>query len=511
MIGWGIGVGALVGSVVAAWRLGRIGSAAERRARDEVARARTAAEATRAQGRESARRALAERRQAVGREFAQMRARLADEERRLAAREVEASSWSDFLAAREKAGGEEQSEVNRLRGALDRHRAEARDLRRQVREGLLAKAGWTLEEATAAYQERLAQEVRLEADRRIQRRLALLEEQAEDEAKRVVEIVIQRVRPDYTEDHPQSAYTAEDMGKAAAFLKPDSPLFSAFEEATGVRLDWREGEGVVILSCPNGVRREIARRTLRKFAGMKEPRVEALPRLAAEATRDAEAEMRRTINWVLGRLRIGGVHPEIVKTLGRLKYRTSHAQNVLSHSYEVGFIGSMLSSELGLNPKTGKRGAFMHDLGKALDAEKDAGHAVIGGDFAAQHGEDETIVNAIAAHHEDVERKSLYPIVAQVADAISGGRPGARRETTERFLERVDQLMAIGASLPGVSGYYAVHAGREFRVVVNPHQVKDEQLPEICKTIASRIEQSVGGPGVEIIVSRETRVVDYAR
>ena len=250
---------------------------------------------------------------------------------------------------------------------------------------------------------------------------------------------------------------------------------------------------MVILSCPNGLKREIARRVFKKFDQNRGARLETLARYRQEAERETDGEMKKTLQWVLRRLRIGNLHPEMAKAMGRLKYRTSHAQNVLTHSYEVGFLASMLASELGLDVKTGKRGGFLHDVGKALDAEQDAGHAVIGGDFAAKWGENETVVNSIAGHHEDVERKSLFPVLAQVADAMSGGRPGARRENTERFLERVDQLMTIGASLEGVNNFYAIHAGREFRVIVDPGRIKEHQLEEMKNRIAAEIEQNVPG------------------
>ncbi len=507
----GIVVGVMAGIALAFWRAWAQGNEAGARLQGELAGQHERLKQALASEKIKAEAILAERRRAQEQEWRLWRERLAEEEGRLGRREEEIAATEEFLAGRERAQGEAQAEVHRFQRDLSALKALCSDVRAQTQKALLAKSGWTYSEAVGQYKERLASEVHLETERRWQKRLAELSERAEEEAQRLVEIVIQRIRPDYTEDHPHSNFTVDELGAAAKFLVAGSPFFDAFEQATGVHLEWREAEGVVVLSCPNGVKRELARRTLRKFAADRNPQVERLPALKVQAEQEADAEMRKTINWVLGRLRIGGVHPEIVKTLGRLKYRTSHAQNVLSHSYEVGFIGSMLSSEMGLNPKIGKRGSFMHDLGKALDAEKDAGHAVIGGDFAAQYGEDEIVVNAIAGHHEDVERKSLYPIVAQVADAISGGRPGARRETTERFLERVDQLMAIGAAIPGLSGYYAVHAGREFRVVVNPSQIKDDQMQSVCQQIAGEIEKNVAGPGVEIVVIRETKAVDYAR
>lgn len=507
---WVLGGGA-VGAALAFWRVWVRGRSAHARLREELTLAQRTFEERLAREKAADEEAFKARRQAQGREWRVWHSHLAEDEGHIAKREEEGAASERFLAGREKASQEARSEADRLRRDVENAKRALTEARGAVGRSLLASAGWSHAEAVQQYRERLASEVKLEAEKRWQKRLEYLTEHADEEAQRLVEIVIQRIRPDYNEEHPHSVFSMEDLGAAAKFLVAGSPFFDAFEQATGVKLEWREGEGVVVLQCPNGLKRELARRTMRKFAGARDPQIERLPQMKADAEREAEAEMRKTINWVLGRLRIGNVHPEVAKTLGRLKYRTSHAQNVLSHSYEVGFIGSMLSSEMGLNHKIGKRGAFMHDLGKAMDAEKDAGHAVIGGDFAAAHGEDEIVVNAIAGHHEDVERKSLYPIIAQVADAISGGRPGARRETTERFLERVDQLMAIGAAVPGLSSYYAVHAGREFRVNVNASQVKDDQLAAICQQIAAEIEKGVAGPGVEIVVCRETKAVDYAR
>lgn len=512
MLIWiGIGLGLAAGAGIAFWRAWGGIRAAERRLKEEFDRSQRSLEEGLIREKARDEQAFKERRIQQGREWRAWHGRLAEDEQHLVRREEEGDASGTFLAGREKAVNEIRSDCDRLRREIDQMRRAFADACAASGASLLDKAGWTHTEAARQYKDLIASEVKLEAEKRWQKRLERLTEHADEEAQRLVEIVIQRIRPDYTEEHPHSVFTTEDMGTAVKFLVSGSPFFDAFEQATGVKLEWREGEGVVILQCPNGLKRELARRTMRKFVGARDPQIERLGQMKADAEREADSEMRKTINWVLGRLRIGNVHPEVAKTLGKLKYRTSHAQNVLSHSYEVGFLGSMLSSEMGLNPKIGKRGSFMHDLGKAMDAEKDAGHAVIGGDFAAAHGEDEIVVNAIAGHHEDIERKSLYPIIAQVADAISGGRPGARRETTERFLERVDQLMAIGAAVPGLASYYAVHAGREFRVNVNASQVKDDQLQGICQQIAAEIEKGVPGPGVEIVVCRETKAVDYAR
>jgi ribonuclease Y len=286
----------------------------------------------------------------------------------------------------------------------------------------------------------------------------------------------------------------------------------AIEAATGVDLIVDDTPEAVILSCHNPIRREIARIALERLIsdGRIHPgRVEEVVRKAEQEIEDSIREAGQKAIFEVG---IHGVHPEIVKLLGMLKYRYSYAQNVLAHSIEAAFLCGAMAAELGLNEKQARRAALLHDIGKALTHEVEGSHAIIGADIARKYGESAKIVNAIAAHHEEVKAETVLAPLVDAADALSGARPGARREMLESYVRRLEDLERISNSFKGVEKSFAVQAGREIRIIVEPRTINDDQASTLAHEVARKIESEMTYPGqIKVTVIRETRANEYAR
>jgi ribonuclease Y len=285
----------------------------------------------------------------------------------------------------------------------------------------------------------------------------------------------------------------------------------AFEKVTGIQLLLDEESETVTLSGFNPVRREIARRmleTLVKDGNIHPRRIEELYR---RNRRRLEEEMRREGEATLKELGIEGVHGELVKLLGRLKYRTSYGQNVLLHSKEVAYLTGMMAAELGLDEKVARRSGLFHDIGKAIDYEREGTHPEIGADFARRFGENEVVINAIAAHHEDCEITTPVTVLVAAADALSGARPGARRKSVAEYVKRIERLEGLANSMEGVEQSYALQAGREIRVIARSELVDDARAELLASDLAARIQTEMDYPGkIKVTVIREVRAVDYA-
>jgi len=286
----------------------------------------------------------------------------------------------------------------------------------------------------------------------------------------------------------------------------------AFEKATGVDVIVDDTPGVVVVSGFDGVRREIARRTMEKL--IKDGRIHParIEEVAAKCAKEIDEIIKQTGREVSDELDVQGLKPRAIECLGRLKYRTSYGQNVLQHSIESAKLCAAMAEELGLDARLARRIGLLHDIGKAIDHEVEGGHPEIGADLARRFDEDPVVINAIAAHHGGVEAESVYAVLAQAADAISASRPGARRESLERYIKRLQKLEEISGSFDGVENAYAIQAGREVRVVVQAERVADTQLAVLARNIANEIEKELAYPGeIRVTVIRETRSVEYAK
>jgi len=373
-------------------------------------------------------------------------------------------------------------------------------------------SGMTASEAKAVLMESMENEAKQDAAKKIKVIEEEARETADKKSKEIISLAIQRYAGEYVAERTVSVVPLPSDEMKGRIIGREGRNIRALEAATGIDLIIDDTPEAVILSGFNPVRREVARIALEKLIsdGRIHPgRIEDVVHKAEEEVELAIKEAGEQAAFDLG---VHGIHPEILKLIGRLKYRTSYSQNVYLHSLEVAFLCGIMAAELGINVKQAKRAGLLHDLGKAVDHEVEGSHAVIGAELARKYGESPKIVHAIMAHHEDEKPNSVLAVLVQAADALSGARPGARREMMETYVKRLDDLEKISTSFAGVTNAFAIQAGREIRVMVSSEEVSDERAIVLAKDIAKKIEADMTYPGqIKVNVIRETRAIEYAR
>lgn len=445
-------------------------------------------------------------------EVRETRRELQNQERRLIGKEEGLEKRIESLDKQQgELGKREQSLKSRERNVeekfaeCDRHVDEARKQLEQV-------AGLTREEAKRSLIDQMLEEAKLESAKRIR----VIEEEAKEEAVRrsqkIVALAIERLAGDFVAERSVTVFPLPNDELKGKIIGREGRNIRALEAATGIDLIVDDTPETVVISGHNPIRREIARLSLEKLVsdGRIHPgRIEDVVRKSEQEIEEAIREAGQKAIFDVG---VAGVHPEIIKLLGRLKYRYSYAQNVLLHSIEAAFICGAMAAELGLNEKQARRAALLHDIGKAVDHEVEGSHAIIGAELARKYGESPKIVNAIAAHHEDVKAETILAPLVDAADALSGARPGARREMMESYTRRLEDLERIVNEFKGVEKSYAVQAGREIRIMVQHEMVSDDEAARMARDVARKIENEMTYPGqVKVTVIREMRAVDYAK
>jgi len=355
-----------------------------------------------------------------------------------------------------------------------------------------------------------------EAKHDVAKRIKVIEEEAREtadkKAKEIMALAIQRYAGEYVAERTVSVVPLPSDEMKGRIIGREGRNIRALEAATGIDLIIDDTPEAVILSGFNPVRREVARLSLEKLIADGRIHPGRIEEVVAKATEEVEQTIKEAGEQAAFDLGVHGIHPEILKLIGRLKYRTSYTQNVYQHSLEVAFLCGIMAAELGVNVKQAKRAGLLHDLGKAVDHEVEGSHAVIGAELARKYGESPKIVHAIMAHHEDEKPTTVLAVLVQAADALSGARPGARREMMETYVKRLEDLERIATSFAGVNSSFAIQAGREIRVMVSSEQVTDEQSVIMARDIAKKIEAEMTYPGqIKVNVIRETRAVEYAR
>ena len=382
----------------------------------------------------------------------------------------------------------------------------------QERQKLESISGMSAEDAKKALMESMESEARHDAAKKIKAIEEEAKETADKKAKEVLALAIQRYAGEYVAERTVSVVALPSDEMKGRIIGREGRNIRALEAATGIDLIIDDTPEAVILSGFNPVRREVAKLSLEKLIADGRIHPGRIEEVVAKAESEVEQSIKEAGEQAAFDLGVHGIHPEILKLIGRLKYRTSYSQNVYQHSLEVAFLCGIMASELGVNVKQAKRAGLLHDLGKAVDHEVEGSHAVIGADLARKYGESPKIVHAIAAHHEDEKPDSILAVLVQAADALSGARPGARREMLETYVKRLEDLERIAQSFTGVSNSFAIQAGREIRVMVSSEQVSDEHAVLLAKDIAKKIEAEMTYPGqIKINVIRETRATEYAR
>ena len=337
-------------------------------------------------------------------------------------------------------------------------------------------------------------------------------EEGEERARKIVTIAIQRVASEQTAESTVSVFALPSEDMKGRIIGREGRNIRAFEATTGVNLIVDDTPEAVVLSSFDPVRREAARMTLEKLVADGRIHPARIEEIHERSLRELEEHIRRAGEDAVAEVGLTDIHPELIKLLGRLQYRTSYGQNVLKHLVESAHIASALAAEIGVDGTVAKRGAFLHDIGKAVTHEIEGSHAIIGAEIARRLKEDPEVVHCIESHHGEVEQHSVDAVLAQIADSISGGRPGARRESLETYVKRLERLEEICTAQPGVEKTYAMQAGREVRVMVKPEDVDDIQAQMIAREIAKQVEEELQYPGqIKITVVRETRAVEFAK
>ena len=437
---------------------------------------------------------------------------LQSQEKRLFTKEEALEKRVDSLDKRETELGKREAALKSKEKTLDEKSAECDrqiDAARHQRELV---AGLTHEEAKKSLMDEMLEEAKYESAKRIR----VIEEEAKAEAARkgqkIVALAIERLAGDFVAERSVTVMPLPNDELKGKIIGREGRNIRALEAATGIDLIVDDTPETVVISGHNPIRREIARLSLEKLIsdGRIHPgRIEEVVRKSEQELDEAIREAGQKAIFDVG---IHGVHPEIVKLLGRLKYRYSYAQNVLLHSIEAAFICGAMAAEMGLNEKQARRAALLHDIGKAVDHEVEGSHAIIGAELARKYGESPKIVNAIAAHHEDVRAETILAPLVDAADALSGARPGARREMMESYTRRLEELERIVNEFKGVEKSYAVQAGREIRIMVQHELVSDDDAARMAREIAKKIENEMTYPGqIKVTVIREMRAVDYAK
>ena len=405
----------------------------------------------------------------------------------------------------------EQSFRNREK-VVEEKQAQYERMADEAKQQLERVAGMTREEAKRSLIDQMVEEAKHDSAKRIR----VIEEEAREEAVRkgqkIVALAIERLAGDFVAERTVTVVPLPSDDLKGRIIGREGRNIRALEAATGIDLIVDDTPESVIISGHNPIRREIAKLSLEKLIsdGRIHPgRIEEVVRKSEQEVDEAIREAGQKAIFDVG---VHGVHPELIKLLGRLKYRYSYAQNVLLHSIEAAFICGNMAAELGLNEKQARRAALLHDIGKAVDHEVEGSHAIIGAELARKYGESPKIVNAIAAHHEDVKAETILAPLVDAADALSGARPGARREMMETYVRRLEELERITNSFKGVEKSYAVQAGREIRIIVQHDTISDEEAARMAREIARKIESEMTYPGqIKVTVIREVRSVEYAR
>jgi len=387
-----------------------------------------------------------------------------------------------------------------------------RHLVEESRAALEGVARMTAEEAKERLVKMVEESAQLEAGRRLRQIEEDTRASADKKARQLITRAVERLAGEWVAEKTVTVVQLPNDEMKGRIIGKEGRNIRAIEQMTGIDLIIDDTPGAVILSGYNPVRREVAKIVLERLLQDGRIHPARIEEMVGKVTRELDVQIQEAGEAACFELGIHGLHPELIRLLGMLKFRTSYAQNVLVHSIEVGFLCGTMAAELGMNEKMARRAGLLHDIGKAVSHEVEGSHAIIGADFAKKYGEDARVVHAIAAHHEDVPQTTALAHLVDAADALSGARPGARSEVLESYVKRVEDLERIAKSFDGVEKVYAIQAGREVRVMVDHDKLNDAQAAMLSRNIARKIEEELSYPGqIRVMVIRESRAVDYAK
>lgn len=434
------------------------------------------------------------------------------QEKRLFHKEENLDKKIEHLERREGAIAEREKSIDRIQRELQKKQSEYDRVIAEQRSQLERVAGISSEEAKQILLNSMESEARHDAAKIIRRIENEAKAEADRKSQEILALAVKRYAGDYVAEKTVSVVSLPNEEMKGRIIGREGRNIRAIEAATGIDLIIDDTPEAVILSGFNPVRREVAKISLERLIEDGRIHPARIEEIVSKVSKEIETNIKEAGEQATFDVGVHGINNELVKLIGRLKYRSSYAQNVLQHSMEVSFLSGIMAAELGLNVKQAKRAGLLHDVGKAVDHEVEGPHALIGADLARRYGESNHVVHAIAAHHEEVQPESILAILVQTADTLSGARPGARQEMLESYVKRLEGLEKIAMSFNGVNKCYAIQAGREIRIMVEGKVVSDDEAFLLSKDIAAKIEKDLTYPGqIKVVVIRETRAVEYAK
>ena len=460
----------------------------------------------------AAREDLLRRREELEEQLNATRDKLREQERQLDRRDVQLDERHEDFQKKERMLESNQQKVAERMRALEAREEELERVIRQEQEELYKISGLTREEASEMLLTRIDRELGNEIGTLILKQQAKLKDECDREAREVIGMAVQRYAAAHTSESSVSTVDIPSDEMKGRIIGREGRNIRAFEKETGVDVIVDDTPGVVIVSAFDSVRREVARLALQKLIQDGRIHPSRIEEIVGETQQEMDAHIRQLGNEACQEAGVHNLHEKLVDLMGRLHFRVSYSQNVRRHSVEVSFLTGLLAEQLGLDAQLARRCGFLHDIGKAADHEMEGGHPAVGAELLKRYGEGDEVVHAAAGHHDDIRPEYIYTVLVAAADAISAARPGARRETLEKYVRRLEELEALACGFPGVEQSYAVQAGREIRVIVDSRQVNDREAARMSREIAQGIEQALTYPGeIKVTVLRETRSVQYAK
>ncbi len=462
---------------------------------------------------QQARDEIFKKREDFNQEINQARSELREQERKLESREESLERQHQLLLRKERSLDHTQKKLLERREHLQKKAKEIEEQLQLQTQKLHEISGLTREQAQSTLFQRLETEMASELGTRLQKHEELIKQRSEEKGREILATAIQRYASGHTAETTVSTVDIPTDDMKGRIIGREGRNIRTFEKCTGVDVIVDDTPGVVVVSAFDNVRREIAKVALQKL--IQDGRIH--PTRIEEIVNETREEMEKNIMEVgkaaVMDANIGHLHDKLVQLLGRLKFRTSYSQNVLQHSLEVAHLCGLMAEELGLDGKLARRCGLLHDIGKAADHEMEGGHPQIGAELAKRYGENSPhVLHAIIGHHDDIRIDHIYTVLVASADAISASRPGARRETLEKYVKRLEELESLASGFPGVEQVYAIQAGREIRVIADSQRLNDAEATKVCRDIAKAIEEQLNYPGeIKVTVVRETRAVDFAR
>jgi len=508
----GVAAGAVIGIIIRKKMVESKLDSAEEYSRKVMLEASKQAETIRKEAQLQAKDKLYQMKLEFEEETRSTRKELQSQEKRLFQKEETLDKKMEQLEQRERSNAKTEAGLAHRQSELKTMEDELGGLIEDERRKLERIAGISATEAKEMLVSSMESEARHEASKLIKKIETETREISNRKTQEILGLAIKRYAGEYVTEESVSVVNLPNDEMKGRIIGREGRNIRALEAATGIDLIIDDTPEAVVLSGFNPVRREvakIARERLIEDGRIHPARIEEV---VERATREIEASIKEAGEQATFDVGLHGVHPELIKLIGRLKYRSSYAQNVLEHSLEVAFLCGIMAAELGLDEKVAKRIGLLHDIGKAVDHEIEGAHATIGADLAKKYGESDEVVHAIAAHHEDIQTSSVMDVLLQAADTLSGARPGARREMFESYVKRLEDMETIAKSFKGVNKCYAIQAGRELRIMVESDKVDDYESTMICREIAKKIEKDLSYPGqIKVTVIRETRAIEYAK